>query len=67
VWNAVVPRRTIGYGPACDSWDAGVPGCLPYRCHRRSSRWYDGYAIPEDVSNLWICYPLGVRESHQRG
>jgi hypothetical protein len=67
VWNAVVPRRTIGYGPACDSWDAGGPGCLPYRCHRRSSRWYDGYAIPEDVSNLWICYPLGVRESHQRG
>jgi hypothetical protein len=20
----------------------------------------------EDVSNLWICYPLGVRENHQR-
>jgi hypothetical protein len=19
----------------------------------------------EDVANLWICYPLGVRENHQ--
>jgi hypothetical protein len=23
------------------------------------------YAQLEDVSNLWICYPLGVREYHQ--
>ncbi len=22
--------------------------------------------IEGDVSNLWICYPLGVRENHQR-
>jgi ABC-type uncharacterized transport system substrate-binding protein len=22
--------------------------------------------VDEDVSNLWICYPLGVRENHQR-
>jgi hypothetical protein len=29
-----------------------------------------GQVIPqakdEDVSKLWICYPLGVRENHQR-
>ena len=24
------------------------------------------YTQLEDVSNLWICYPLGVRENHQR-
>jgi hypothetical protein len=23
-------------------------------------------AILEDVSNLWICHPLGVRENQQR-
>ena len=22
--------------------------------------------VAGDVSNLWICYPLGVRENHQR-
>ena len=46
VWNAVVLRPTIGYGPAYDSWDAGAPGCLPYRCHHGFSRRHDGYAIP---------------------
>jgi hypothetical protein len=25
-----------------------------------------GPYIVEDVSKLWICYPLGVRENHQR-
>jgi len=26
---------------------------------------HSGGRPEEDVSNLWICYPLGVRENHQ--
>src|SRR5712691_7310857 len=32
----------------------------------RASRSWDSIHNVEDVSNLWICYPLGVRKHHQR-
>jgi hypothetical protein len=34
-------------------------------CSELFKSYYRGI-LPEDVSNLWICYPLGVRENQQR-
>ncbi len=39
---------------------------MPKRGPKCKLGYYRVFNLIEDVSNLWICYPLGVRENHQR-
>jgi len=50
--RAQVRRGCRDKGGADDVWGEGIR--------------FQAVGLAEDVSNLWICYPLGVRENHQR-
>jgi NAD(P)-dependent dehydrogenase (short-subunit alcohol dehydrogenase family) len=58
--QALISKAVETYGRLdCAHNNAGISGGLSARTAEYPEDLW------EDVSNLWICYPLGVRENHQ--